>query len=173
MNPDFIDRVKTFAVKAAREGKENTSWVTPNADYEAGLAGFLEHILDCRGSPPFIMSFDAFARRAALIGALKSLVQVALKATMPGVPDFYQGTEFWDLSFVDPDNRRPVDFRARHSALNDLTPDWPELAQRWPAGGIKPALIYRLLAFRNRLATVFTQGDYCATIWMRTARQSG
>jgi (1->4)-alpha-D-glucan 1-alpha-D-glucosylmutase len=160
LSPDFIDRVKAFAIKAGREGKENTSWITPNADYEAALAGFLDRILDRRGSAAFIASFDAFARRAALVGALKSLVQVTLKATMPGVPDFYQGTEFWDLSFVDPDNRRPVDFRARHSALRETTPDWPELARTWPEGGIKLALIHRLLGFRNRLATVFAQGDY-------------
>ena len=117
---DFVDRAKTFAVKAAREGKEQTDWVSPNVEYEAALCDYLDRILDRRASGLFIASFDAFARRAALMGALKSLAQVVLKTTMPGVPDFYQGTEFWDTSFVDPDNRRPVDIAARQSALQDL-----------------------------------------------------
>jgi len=91
-----------YAVKAAREGKEQTSWLAPNDNYETGLRDFVQQLLDRARSAEFITSFDAFARRIACIGALKSLVQVALKITMPGVPDFYQGTELWDLSMVDP-----------------------------------------------------------------------
>ena len=93
----------------------------------------------------------AFARRTALLGALNSLSQLALKATMPGVPDFYQGTEFWDLSLVDPDNRRPVDFaRAQRRAWRARAmPDWAELAADWPDGAIKFALTRALLALRN------------------------
>jgi (1->4)-alpha-D-glucan 1-alpha-D-glucosylmutase len=156
----FVDRVKAFAIKAAREGKEQTSWLTPNLEYEAGLGFFVERILDPRMSAPFIASFDAFARRAALVGALKSLTQVVLKATMPGVPDFYQGTELWDLSFVDPDNRRPVDFAMQQSALRALPQDWRELARTWPDGRIKLALTRRLLALRKQFPTVFSRGDY-------------
>jgi (1->4)-alpha-D-glucan 1-alpha-D-glucosylmutase len=102
------------------------------------------------------------ARRAALIGALNSLTQVALKMTMPGVPDVYQGTEFWDLSLVDPDNRRPVDFGARAIALASLgdDPPWRALAAAWPDGRIKLALSRRLLAMRQRLAPLFTHGSY-------------
>ncbi len=109
----LIERLQAFAIKAAREGKEQTSWLDPDERYEAGLGQFLHDLLDRDRSSPFIDSFGAFAQRVALMGALNSLTQVTLKATMPGVPDFYQGTEFWDLSLVDPDNRRPVDFAAR------------------------------------------------------------
>ena len=80
---------------------------------------------------------------------------------MPGVPDFYQGTEFWDLSLVDPDNRRPVDFAARASALAALeTPDWPQLVQQWPDGRLKLAWTRQLLKLRTELAELFTEGDY-------------
>ena len=161
-NQDFVERIKNYAVKAAREGKEQTSWLDPDDRYEQALCDFLDQLLDHRASAGFIQSFDAFARRAALIGALKSLTQAVLKVTLPGIPDFYQGTEFWDLSFVDPDNRRRVDFAARQSSLNEIAehPDWGELADRWPDGRIKLALIRRLLAFRRQLADVFAHGNY-------------
>jgi len=159
LSHDFIDRVKAFAIKAAREGKEQTSWLAENMDYEERLSGFLERILDHRTSAAFIGSFDAFARRAALIGALNSLTQVALKVTLPGVPDFYQGTEFWDLSFADPDNRRQVDFPVRQAALRDVSQNWQELIRTWTDGRIKLALTRRLLDFRSRLTDVFAQGD--------------
>src|SRR5256714_892136 len=113
----FTERMQAFALKAAREGKQETSWLNPHAAYEAGLKRFIERILDRAASPEFLDSLQALARRVSLLGALNSLSQITLKATMPGVPDFYQGTEFWDFSFVDPDNRRPVDFAARASVL--------------------------------------------------------
>jgi (1->4)-alpha-D-glucan 1-alpha-D-glucosylmutase len=101
-------------------------------------------------------------RRAALLGALNSLVQLTLKATMPGVPDFYQGTELWDLSLVDPDNRRPFHFAPRRAMLPELgdDPDWTALAQDWQSGRIKFALTRKLLAIRNRFGETFTQGSY-------------
>jgi (1->4)-alpha-D-glucan 1-alpha-D-glucosylmutase len=159
---DFVERCKAYTVKAAREGKEQTSWLNPDARYERALCDFLDQLLDHQASGAFIESFDAFARRAALIGALKSLTQTVLKVTLPGIPDFYQGTEFWDLSFVDPDNRRLVDFAVRQSSMNDMADhgDWGDLVDRWPDGRIKLALIRRLLAFRQRLADVFAHGDY-------------
>jgi (1->4)-alpha-D-glucan 1-alpha-D-glucosylmutase len=162
LSQDFVQRIKAYAVKAAREGKEQTSWLNPDDPYEEALCAFLDQLLDHRASAAFIQSFDAFARRAALIGALKSLTQTVLKATLPGIPDFYQGTEFWDLSFVDPDNRRLVDFAARQSSMSEMAdhPDWGDFANRWPDGRIKLALIRRLLDFRQRLAHVFTHGDY-------------
>jgi (1->4)-alpha-D-glucan 1-alpha-D-glucosylmutase len=92
---------------------------------------------------------------------LNSLSQITLKATMPGVPDFYQGTEFWDLSLVDPDNRRPVDFAERAKVLVSLeTPDWHHLAQKWPDGHVKLAWTRHLLKLRAELADVFASGDY-------------
>src|ERR1700688_3858163 len=130
---NFVERMQAYALKAAREGKQETSWLNPNAAYEAGLRKFIERILDPTVSAEFLASLETLAQRLALLGALNSLSQVTLKATMPGVPDFYQGTEFWDLSLVDPDNRRPVDFAERARVLaSTATPDWDRLAESWP-----------------------------------------
>jgi (1->4)-alpha-D-glucan 1-alpha-D-glucosylmutase len=156
----FIDRIEAFAVKAAREGKVETSWTNADEAYEAALRRFVRGLLDDGTSALFVESFAAFARRAALIGALNSLSQLALKATLPGVPDFYQGTELWDLSLVDPDNRRPVDFSARAAALAQPEADWPALAAAWPDGRIKLALTRSLLALRNQHAALFADGAY-------------
>jgi (1->4)-alpha-D-glucan 1-alpha-D-glucosylmutase len=96
-----------------------------------------------------------------LLGALNSLSQITLKAMMPGVPDFYQGTEFWDLSLVDPDNRRPVDFAARAAVLASMqTPDWADLTRNWRDGHVKLAWTRHLLKLRTELAGVFADGDY-------------
>ena len=116
--------------------------VAPDEWYETGLENFLGRLLDRDQSANFIDSFDAFARRAALMGALNSMTQVTLKIAMPGVPDFYQGTEFWDLSLVDPDNRRPVDFAACSAALQSIgdEPKWPALADTWPDGRITSSI---------------------------------
>jgi (1->4)-alpha-D-glucan 1-alpha-D-glucosylmutase len=153
------ERFQAFARKAAREDKQETSWLDPDEAYESGLARFIDGIL---ADPVFIDSFDALAQRTALLGALNSLTQLALKAAMPGIPDFYQGTELWDLSLVDPDNRRPVDFAARAHALDPLgeTTDWRALAASWQDGRIKLALTRRLLAWRRTLGEVFARGDY-------------
>ena len=122
--------MQAFALKAAREGKQETSWLNPNQAYEAGVQTFLTRILDRSISAEFLDSMDILARRISLLGALNSLSQITLKSMMPGVPDFYQGTEFWDLSLVDPDNRRPVDFAARAAVLASMEmPDWAELTQ--------------------------------------------
>jgi (1->4)-alpha-D-glucan 1-alpha-D-glucosylmutase len=112
-------------------------------------------------SGEFLESLSALARRVALLGALNALSQLTLKATLPGVPDFYQGTEFWDLSLVDPDNRRPVDFAARAAALAAMhTPDWEKLVTNWPDGHLKLAWTAHLLKMRNELAEVFADGDH-------------
>jgi (1->4)-alpha-D-glucan 1-alpha-D-glucosylmutase len=148
--------MQEFAIKAAREGKVETRWRAPAQDYEARLTAFVRGLLE---QPAFEESFAAFAQRTAQIGALNGLVQTALKITIPGVPDFFQGTEFWDFSLVDPDNRRPVDFAARQSALT-AEGEWQELKRNWSDGRIKLALTRRLLAIRNRFAPLFERGDY-------------
>jgi (1->4)-alpha-D-glucan 1-alpha-D-glucosylmutase len=134
----FVERMERYAVKAAREAKTATSWLDPDQAYEAAVTAFVRRILDSQRSEAFIASFDAFARRAALIDALNGLAQL-LTATMPGVPDFYQGTELWDLALVDPDNRRAVDFGARQAALASLPsePDWQALKNSWHDGAIR------------------------------------
>jgi (1->4)-alpha-D-glucan 1-alpha-D-glucosylmutase len=159
----FPERLQAYALKAAREGKQETSWLNPHAGYEAGLKTFIERILDRSQSSEFLDSLQALARRVSLLGALNSLSQLTLKATLPGVPDFYQGTEFWDFSMVDPDNRRPVDFVARARALEALElPDWPRLIENRPSGEMKLAWTRTLLRLRTECADVFAQGDYAA-----------
>lgn len=155
----FVRRMEDYAIKAAREGKLETSWTDPDEGYEQGLRKFVRAILDRNAAGEFLDSFAAFARRTSLLGALNSLAQLVLKATMPGVPDFYQGTELWDLSLVDPDNRRPVDFAARQAAL-ERPADWPALAESWPDGRIKLALTRRLLQLRHELPALFRDGAY-------------
>ena len=157
----LLERMQAYALKAAREGKQETSWLNPNQAYEAGLQTFIERILDRSASAEFLNSLETLAQRIARLGALNSLSQIALKATMPGVPDFYQGTEFWDLSLVDPDNRRPVDFAERAAVLTSLeAPDWESLAQNWSNGHLKLAWTRHLLKLRTELADVFAHGDY-------------
>jgi (1->4)-alpha-D-glucan 1-alpha-D-glucosylmutase len=157
----LTERLQAYAVKAAREGKQETSWLNPNEGYEAALCTFIARILDRSVSAEFLESFENLARRVALLGAMNSLSQITLKAMMPGVPDFYQGTEFWDLSLVDPDNRRPVDFAERADILKRVTqPDWEILAKDWPNGHIKLAWTAHLLGLRNELPDVFASGEY-------------
>jgi (1->4)-alpha-D-glucan 1-alpha-D-glucosylmutase len=156
---DFIRRIENYAVKAAREGKLETSWISTNQDYEQGLRAFVQRILSRDQSLEFLESFDAFARRTTLLGALNSLSQLVLKATIPGVPDFYQGTELWDLSLVDPDNRRPVDFDTRRAVLSADT-GWSELSSRWTDGHLKFALTRKLLQLRAKRPAVFRDGHY-------------
>jgi (1->4)-alpha-D-glucan 1-alpha-D-glucosylmutase len=157
----FLPRMQAYALKAAREGKQETSWLNPNQAYETGVQTFLTRILDGAVSADFVDSLQTLSRRLALLGVLNSLSQLTLKTTMPGVPDFYQGTEFWDLSLVDPDNRRPVDFAARAAVLTEADrPDWDSLVQAWPNGHLKLAWTRHLLKLRTELADVFTHGDY-------------
>jgi (1->4)-alpha-D-glucan 1-alpha-D-glucosylmutase len=156
----FTERMVAYAIKAAREGKQETSWTNNNQPYEAGLEQFVRTLLDETISAPFLDSFAQFAARTALLGALNGLSQLTLKALLPGVPDFYQGTEFWDFSLVDPDNRRPVDFAARADELAKAPEDWQTLAVNWRDGRIKIALTNRLLRLRRDYAELFRRGGY-------------
>lgn len=157
----FVERIQGYALKAAREGKQETSWLNPNAAYEDGLRTFIARILDPSQSGPFLDSMESWVQRIALLGALNGLSQITLKAMIPGVPDFYQGTEFWDFSLVDPDNRRPVDFMARAAALDELAnPDWAGLTRDWSDGRIKLAWTRQLLKLRAELPSLFARGGY-------------
>jgi (1->4)-alpha-D-glucan 1-alpha-D-glucosylmutase len=157
----FLARMQEYALKAAREGKQETSWLNPHLAYEGGVKSFIEKILDPSLSGEFLNSLQTLAQRLSLLGALNSLSQITLKAMMPGVPDFYQGTELWDFSLVDPDNRRPVDFAERAGRLDALErPDWGRLVEKWPSGHLKLAWTRHLLKLRTELADVFTDGDY-------------
>src|ERR1700678_845566 len=157
----FAARMQDYALKAAREGKQETSWLNPNQAYEAGLRTFLARILDRSISAELLNAMDTLAQRISLLGALNSLSQITLKSMIPGVPDFYQGTEFWDLSLVDPDNRRPVDFAARARVLAAMeAPDWADLTRNWRNGHVKLAWTRHLLKLRTELSGVFADGEY-------------
>ncbi len=162
ISPELTRRVCAYAIKAAREGKQQTSWINVDDGYERALEAFVAAMLDPKRSGPFLQSFARFASRTALLGALNSLSQLGLKAMLPGIPDFYQGTELWDLSLVDPDNRRPVDFEARRRMMEGgaLQAPWSTLADAWPNGTIKFALTSRLLAIRAALREMFLEGEY-------------
>jgi (1->4)-alpha-D-glucan 1-alpha-D-glucosylmutase len=159
-SPAFVARMSEYMVKAAREAKRHTSWLTPNPAYEDGLTKFIHSILGTPGGK-FLSSFLPFQQRIALLGVTNSLAQVALKIASVGVPDFYQGSELWDLNFVDPDNRRPVDFQLREQMLERLG-DVPveTLLGGWEDGRIKMLVTTRGLHLRRELPGVFGGGDY-------------
>jgi (1->4)-alpha-D-glucan 1-alpha-D-glucosylmutase len=164
----FTERIAAYTIKASREAKTRTSWTNPDPAYEAALEGFVRTILDPQRSPGFLASVHAGARSLAATGLTNSLAQAVLKATAPGVPDTYQGTEFWDLSLVDPDNRRPVDFEARAAALRALDETLAsglpreklaaELLANWRDARIKLYILSTLL--RYRLAADWPDGAY-------------
>lgn len=157
----LLERFQAYALKAAREGKQETSWLNPHPAYEDGVKDFIAKILDPSLSGEFLASLQTLAKRLSLLGALNSLSQVTLKATMPGVPDFYQGTELFDFSLVDPDNRRPVDFGDRVRRLEAVeNPDWDRLTADWSAGDLKLAWTRHLLKARTELAEIFADGEY-------------
>ncbi|MGH2519277.1 MAG: malto-oligosyltrehalose synthase, partial [Chloroflexota bacterium] len=116
---EYAERISAYMLKAARESKVQTSWITPNAGYEGALAAFIAAILEADAST-FVKDLGQFCESVAYIGMFNSLSQVVLKMVSPGVPDLYQGNELWDFSLVDPDNRRPVDFELRQRLLADL-----------------------------------------------------
>lgn len=167
---DFAGRFKKYLLKALREAKVHTNWLTPDEDYEQAVMAFVDQLLSSRRQ--FLGSFLPFQRRVAEIGVVNSLAQLLIKCTAPGVPDFYQGTELWDFSFVDPDNRRPVDYDRRAALLADLTRDVPacqrtkSLVESRHDGRVKLFTIARALAARHALRETFEVGSY---VPLRTA----
>jgi len=146
--PVEADRVEAAMLKSMREAKVHTSWRRPDAAYEEAVLGFVGEVLaDAR----FLALVERFLEQHDLVrlGRVTSLAQVTLLLTCPGIPDVYQGDELWDLSLVDPDNRRPVDFAAR-AALLDEVQDLGALDRRSPDGAAKLGLIHRLLDHRRR-----------------------
>ncbi len=154
---EFRERIEAYVVKALREAKRHTSWVRQNERYERIAISFVRELLASQS--PFLTTFRPFARRLAYLGMLSSLSRTVLKGTVPGVPDFYQGTESWDFSLVDPDNRRPVDYDRRTSELSSSEPI-AALFSRWTDGRIKQRLIRCLLADRSASPELYAFGDY-------------
>ena len=164
---DFPERIKAYIVKAVREAKMVTSWLKPDEGYEKAYLAFVDAILEPRDDNLFMKSFLPFQKMVTGYGIWNSLSQVLLKITSPGVPDFYQGTELWDLHLVDPDNRRPVDYSIREAILRELSVRMEnpqdlaaELLAARTDGRVKLYLICQALRARKNLATVFSQGSY-------------
>jgi (1->4)-alpha-D-glucan 1-alpha-D-glucosylmutase len=168
--PGYADRIQAQALKSAREGKAETSWLNPNGDYERALADFVAALFDPERSAGFQADFARFVDTLRRPGYWNSLVQAVLKCTVPGVPDIYQGGEFWDLSMVDPDNRRPIDFDARRRALEASDASGEEPAARaaflrdaiadLDSALLKADVLRRLLQARRRCPTLFLNGGY-------------
>ena len=156
---DYLARLEAYFTKALREAKLNTKWTNPDEAYETHIYNFLRGILDVSAPNPFLQDFLPFAAQLAERGMRHSLVQTAIKLTIPGVPDVYQGTERWDLSLVDPDNRRPVDYETRMHAA-DSTDTLPDLLPHWKNGEIKQRLIALLLQDRAQHPQLYASGTY-------------
>jgi (1->4)-alpha-D-glucan 1-alpha-D-glucosylmutase len=151
----FAERLAGWQQKALREAKLETDWTAPNEPYEKAARNLLMGLF----APEWAAKISSFANRIAPAGALNGLTQTLLKLTIPGVPDFYQGSEFWDMSLVDPDNRRPVDFAARSKALEECCSP-ATLAASWRDGRIKQAIIRQALGARRTWPALFADGSY-------------
>jgi len=153
------ERAKAYAEKASREAKTHTSWLNPNPGYDEALARFVDRIFD---DPEFMQDIEQFVAPLVAPGRVNSLVQLLLKLTAPGVPDIYQGTELWDLSLVDPDNRRPVDYELRRKLLSELAGLSAEQAMdRIDEGLPKMFVLRRALELRGRRPEAFGKsGSY-------------
>ena len=156
----FAARIADWQVKALREAKLATDWASPDEAYEAAARAFVERLF-AGEIPGLVADIGAFVERIAPTGAVKGLTQTLLKLTTPGVPDIYQGAEFWDFSLVDPDNRRPVDYDERRSALRKNIP-MAELTRDWRSGRIKQAVVRSVLALRHERPNLFARGDYAS-----------
>ncbi|UHH27428.1 malto-oligosyltrehalose synthase [Pseudomonas veronii] len=155
----YQQRLWQWQQKALREAKLQSSWSAPNEAYEQGVETFLTRLLLSDAGRALRTAIGAAAQAIAPAGALNGLAQSLLRVTVPGVPDLYQGNEFWDFSLVDPDNRRPVDFNARQHALA-TPPDIGKLLFNWRDGRIKQALIAQVLALRKAHPELFHRGSY-------------
>jgi (1->4)-alpha-D-glucan 1-alpha-D-glucosylmutase len=168
----FEKRIRDYMLKAVREAKVNTSWISPNVSYEEALLKFVDSILS---SHVFVDDLVSFQKKVSYFGMFNSLSQTVLKITSPGIPDFYQGTEIWDLSLVDPDNRRLVDYSFRKNMLeelergvnhsgSDLLAFLRGLLQNWRDGAIKLYVTFKALNYRKEHSLLFGEGAYFSVV---------
>ncbi len=168
---EFKKRIKDYLVKALREAKIHSSWLSPDTGYESAVASFVEAILTGGPGNAFLQDFLPFQKTLSVFGMVNSLSQILLKIASPGIPDFFQGTELWDFSLVDPDNRRPVDFAGRQARLaslkKELAYSGPEsagflrrLMAQWEEGTVKLHITRQALRCRREHQALFAEGAY-------------
>jgi (1->4)-alpha-D-glucan 1-alpha-D-glucosylmutase len=157
----YAERLIQWQEKALREGKQSSSWFDPDLQHEEASADYIRALLTGAGPGPYL-EIAEFVDTIAPAAAVNSLTQVVLRMTSPGIPDLYQGTELWDFSLVDPDNRRPVDFASRHEALQTYLQgsDIEGLLSDWRSGGIKQFVVFKTLQILRAAAGLFANGDY-------------
>jgi (1->4)-alpha-D-glucan 1-alpha-D-glucosylmutase len=162
------ERLQAYVVKATREAMVHTRWTQPNLRHERALQGFVRSIIKAASKNEFLRDFRGFQERISYYGMINGLSQTLLKIASAGIPDFYQGSELWDLRLVDPDNRRRVDFGKRNTMLANLpltslpktVPSLSDLVHRWEDGRIKLYLICKALQFRAQNAMLFSEGQF-------------
>lgn len=165
---DYSDRIKKYIVKSLKEAKLHTSWINPNIHYEEAVERFIERLINLDSDNPFIHHFEKFIKPVMRAGLFNSLSQTLLKMTVPGIPDFYQGSELWEFNLVDPDNRRAVDYSIRQSILSNLKEREGQdeflllshLVDTLEDGRIKLYLISKVLNYRKEHPALFQSGDY-------------
>jgi (1->4)-alpha-D-glucan 1-alpha-D-glucosylmutase len=161
----LVERVQGHIIKATREAMVHTRWTRPNQPHEDALLSFVSRVLS-KDNADFLADFRQFHKKIAYFGMINGLSQTLLKITAPGVPDFYQGSELWDLRLVDPDNRGPVDFDKRMAALDEIVKGAADglsaqnLIKSWHDGRIKLYLIWKALQFRRNHEEIFRDGDF-------------
>ena len=165
----FCDRIQGYMNKALKEAKVHSSWINPDETYESAVRDFIAKILRRTPSNAFLADFVPFQKKVSQFGIYNSLAQVLIKITAPGLPDFYQGSELWDLRLVDPDNRQPVDYILRRRLLSEIRAHTTgrgrsgflkTLLDSPFDGRIKLFVIMTALEFRNRHSSLFLDGDY-------------
>jgi len=164
---EFKERMKKYVVKSIREAKIHTEWLKADEGYENACISFVDELLKAGEDNDFLKSFMPFCKKISHFGIFNSLSQLLLKITSPGIPDFYQGTELWDLNLVDPDNRRPVDFQRRRVFLDDIKSKeqnifelLKELMNNKEDGRIKLLTAQKALLIRKQYADLFRDGEY-------------
>jgi (1->4)-alpha-D-glucan 1-alpha-D-glucosylmutase len=165
---EFVSRVEEYMIKATREAKTHTRWTRPNQAHESALCEFVRGVLDRKANAEFVAHFETFEKRIAPYGMVNGLATVLLKVTAPGVPDCYQGSEWWDCRLVDPDNRGPVDFERRvkmleqliHGPQADCVCNVPDLLVNWRDARVKMHVLAQALNARRTSPDLFAIGEY-------------
>jgi len=174
MYAEFVQRMQAYMQKATHEAKVHTSWINPDPAYDKAIEQFVARVLDENANKVFLQDFRESQKTISHFGSFNSLAQTLLKIASPGVPDLYQGTELWDFSLVDPDNRRPVDYELRRRMLDELrqldqngvelSQVARQLVEKKEDGRIKLYVSWRALRFRRDHPRLFAEGEYIPAV---------